>query len=324
MTKPRKELVSVSDTPYYHIVSRCVRRTFLCGYNHQSNTDYEHRKDWIVDRIQLLSALFAIDLCSYAIMSNHYHLVIHINPEKAESWSNKEVAERWTALFQGPLLIQQWLNGSTLNKHQQQTVSDIIGVWRERLSNLSWYMKCLNESIARKANKEDNSTGHFWESRYKSQALKTDQALLACMAYVDLNPIRAKQADTPESSDYTSIQERIKPKWNLKKAIKQQVQQKALPAIADSMASKLTPAQLMPLDSQNPNGLPFNLIDYLELVDWTGRIIRADKRGYIKQTTPPILERLAVNDNDWLINSNRFERVFNTRFNRQHNKANPS
>ena len=324
MTKPRKELVSVSDTPYYHIVSRCVRRTFLCGYDHQSNTDYEHRKDWIVDRIQLLSALFAIDLCSYAIMSNHYHLVIHINPEKAESWSNKEVAERWTALFQGPLLIQQWLNGSTLNKHQQQTVSDIIGVWRERLSNLSWYMKCLNESIARKANKEDNCTGHFWESRYKSQALKTDQALLACMAYVDLNPIRAKQADTPESSDYTSIQERIKPKWNLKKAIKQQVQQKALPAIADSMASKLTPAQLMPLDSQNPNGLPFNLIDYLELVDWTGRIIRADKRGYIKQTTPPILERLAVNDNDWLINSNRFERVFNTRFNRQRNKANPS
>ena len=84
MTKPRKELVSVSDTPYYHIVSRCVRRTFLCGYDHQSNTDYEHRKDWIVDRIQLLSALFAIDLCSYAIMSNHYHLVIHINPEKAE------------------------------------------------------------------------------------------------------------------------------------------------------------------------------------------------------------------------------------------------
>ena len=93
MTKPRKDLVSVSDTPYYHIVSRCVRRTFLCGYDRQTNTDYEHRKQWIVDRIQLLSSLFSIDLCSYAIMSNHYHLVVHINPEEAESWDSKEVAE---------------------------------------------------------------------------------------------------------------------------------------------------------------------------------------------------------------------------------------
>ena len=172
MTKPRKDLVSISDTPYYHIVSRCVRRTFLCGYDHQTNTDYEHRKEWIVDRIQLLSSLFSIDLCSYAIMSNHYHLVVHINPEEAESWSDKEVAERWTTLFQGPLLVQQWLSGTALNKPQQQTVNDIIAIWRERLSNLSWYMKCLNEPIARKANKEDNCTGHFWESRYKSHSFK--------------------------------------------------------------------------------------------------------------------------------------------------------
>ena len=141
MTKPRKELVSISDTPYYHIVSRCVRRTFLCGYDRQTNTDFEHRKQWIVDRIQLLSSLFSIDLCSYAIMSNHYHLVVHINPEEAESWSDQEVAERWTTLFQGPLLVQQWLGETVLNKPQQQTVNDIITVWRERLSSLSWYMK---------------------------------------------------------------------------------------------------------------------------------------------------------------------------------------
>ena len=322
MTKPRKELVSVSDTPYYHIVSRCVRRTFLCGYDRQTDIDYEHRKQWIVDRIQLLSSLFSINLCSYAIMSNHYHLVVHINPEEAESWNNKEVAERWTTLFQGPLLIQQWLNGAILNKPQQQTVNDIIAIWRERLSSLSWYMKCLNEPIARKANKEDNCTGHFWESRYKSQALKTDQALLSCMAYVDLNPIRAKQSNTPESSDYTSIQERIKPKWDLKKAIERQIKQKTLSPITDSMIRKLKPAQLIPLDNQNPKALPFNLIDYLELVDWTGRIIREDKRGYIKQSVPPILERLTVDKHTWLININQFEKVFNTRFNRKQNKVN--
>ena len=203
-------------------------------------------------------------------------------------------------------------------------IRDSITIWRERLSSLSWYMKCLNEPIARKANKEDNCTGHFWESRYKSQALKTEQALLSCMAYVDLNPIRAKQADTPESSDYTSIQERIKPKWNLKEAIKRQVKQKTLSAITNSAFNKLKPAQLMPLDNQNPQTLPLNFKDYLELVDWTGRIIREDKRGYIKQSTPPILERLTMSNNDWLINSNQFEKVFNKHFNQQHRKVNSS
>ena len=330
MTKPRKELVSISDTPYYHIVSRCVRRTFLCGYDRETDTDYEYRKQWIVDRIQLLSSLFCIDLCSYAIMSNHYHLVLHIEPNRSDSWSNREVAKRWTTLYQGPLLVQQWLSGASLNTHQQKTVDDIIDVWRQRLSNLSWYMKCLNEPIARKANKEDNCTGHFWESRYKSQALKTEHALLACMAYVDLNPIRAKRANTPETSDYTSIQERINPKWNLKKAINRQIKQKSISAMTQLDIDNLKPAQLMSFrhQSTNPNAqqpsLPFNFIDYIELVDWTGRIAREDKRGFIKETTPPILERLSINDREWLINSNQFEKIFNKQFNPRQIKANSS
>ena len=317
MTKPRKELVSLDDTPYYHIVSRCVRRTYLCGFYRETQTDYEHRKQWIVDRIQLLSSLFSIDLCSYAVMSNHYHLVIHINPEKSQTLSNLEVAQRWTTLFQGPILVQQWLNGTPLNQAQQDTVNDIITIWRSRLSSLSWYMKCLNEPIARKANKEDNCTGHFWESRYKSQALKTEQALLSCMAYVDLNPVRAKIADTPENSDYTSIQERTKPKWNLEQAIKRQISQKTLSSITDKEIASITPATLMPFKHNNSEGLPFNLIDYLELVDWTGRIIREDKRGHIKHSALPILERLSVDQQECLITSSQFEKVFNQRFNRQ-------
>ena len=89
-------------------------------------------------------------------------------------------------------------------------------------------MKCLNEPIAKQANKEDGCTGHFWEARYKSQALLTEEALLSCMAYVDLNPVRAKMADTPEDSDHTSIQERIKLQFSLADAIKQNTKERIL------------------------------------------------------------------------------------------------
>ena len=163
MTRPRKELISISDTPYYHVVSRCVRRTFLCGFDQQTQQDYEHRRQWIEDRIRLLSSLFAIDICSYAVMSNHYHIVVKLDPQQSSEWSHQEVITRWTSLFKGPLLIQRQQQGGALSPAEQQTVSDIIEVWRERLADLSWFMKCLNEPIAREANKEDSCTGHFWD-----------------------------------------------------------------------------------------------------------------------------------------------------------------
>ena len=111
MPRPRHQLVSISDTPYYHVYSRCVRRAFLCGVDRYSGHSYEHRRQWIEDRIKVLSSLFSIDLCAYAVMSNHYHLVVKLNPAEAEQWSNDDVLERWTAMFRGPLLVQRYRTG---------------------------------------------------------------------------------------------------------------------------------------------------------------------------------------------------------------------
>jgi hypothetical protein len=108
MTRPRKALISLADTPYYHITSRCVRRAFLCGFDHYSGKDYEHRRQWVVDRIRLLASLFAIDVCAYAVMNNHYHLVLKICPEQIEALSDGDVMDRWCALFKGPLIIQRY------------------------------------------------------------------------------------------------------------------------------------------------------------------------------------------------------------------------
>lgn len=179
MTQPRKTLVSVADTPYYHIVSRCVRHSYLCGVDHSSGNNYEHRRQWIVDRIRLLSSLFAIDICSYAVMSNHYHLVVKIDPKQINNLTDQQVIDRWLSLFKGPLLVQRFNAQIPLSKPEVDTVSEIIALWRKRLADLSWFMKCLNQPIARKANLEDQCTGHFWEGRFKSQALLTEEALLS-------------------------------------------------------------------------------------------------------------------------------------------------
>ena len=209
MTRPRKEQISISDTPYYHVVSRCVRRSFLCGTDLTTGKSYEHRRSWIENRIRILSSIFDIEICAYAVMSNHLHIVLKLCPEQADLWTTNDVLERWTSLYKGPRLIQLLMQGDTLDKAEQDAANICIEEYRKRLKDLSWFMKALNEPIARKANKEDGCTGHFWESRFKSQALLTEDALLSCMTYVDLNPVRANMANTPEASDHTSVKERI-------------------------------------------------------------------------------------------------------------------
>jgi REP element-mobilizing transposase RayT len=282
--------------------------------DHYSGQSYEHRRQWVLDRIRLLSSLFAIDICAFAIMSNHYHLVLKVCPNQLDELSTGDIIERWCALFKGSLLIQNYRNGEELEPFERAAVSDIVNVWRSRLASISWFMRCLNQPIARQANLEDKCTGKFWESRFKSQALKSEEALLSCMAYVDLNPVRAGIADTPESSEHTSIRERITSEFDLQKAIDDQTE------CGDLLAfnSPLKPLLLFDnrLTSQLQSGIPFGFEEYLALVDWTGRIIRSDKRGHIDDRLPPILSRLEISLEQWRLNTTQFETLHPKRFNR--------
>ncbi|MGY3867865.1 transposase [Aeromonas bivalvium] len=288
MTIARSRQISLADTPYYHVVSRCVRRAFLCGQDDHSGQSYEHRRQWVADKLGQLSQVFAIGICAYAVMSNHYHLVLKVQADIAHEWSEREVAERWARLFQWPLLVRRWHQGETLITPERDVVHQLIAQWRERLYSISWLVRLLNESLAREANQEDGCKGHFWEGRFKSQALLTESALLACMAYVDLNPIRAGIAHTLEESDYTSIQQRI-----------------------DATTEEVTPSPwLLPFSTKGESeALPYGFTDYLALVDWTGRAIRADKRGYIPDTLSPILQRLGLDESLWLKQVALFRRL---------------
>jgi REP element-mobilizing transposase RayT len=298
MPKPRKALVLLEETPYYHCVSRCVRRAFLCGVDSLTGKSYEHRRQWIVDRLKQLTDSFAIDNCAYSVMSNHYHVILHVDSDRAKGWSELEVIERWQRLFSLPVIVQRYLAKAPISQAERDTVSELLTKWRIRLHDISWFMRCINEPIARQANKEDGCTGRYWEGRYKSQALLDEKALAACMTYVDLNPLRAGLAETPEQSEYTSIKERS---HRFKKS-------------PDRAEESSAPSGLLPFAGyprqDRPKGLPFRLKDYLELVDWTGRAILENKQGYIPIHHPPVLERLQVDPKHWLYMTQHFESRF--------------
>jgi len=131
----------------------------------------------------------------------------------------------------------------------------------------------------------------MWEGRFKSQALLDEAALAACMTYVDLNPIRAKIATTPENSHRTSIQQRIN-------AAKKGKQPLNLAFFIDNPRLNM------------PKGLPFELSDYIQLVELTGRCMREDKRGYIDNNQAAILTRLSISAENWLKIKNQFTTLF--------------
>ena len=329
----RGEYLDPNAVQVVHVTSRCVRQAFLCGFDLHSRRSYEHRRQWIRDRLEFLASIFGVDCLTYSIMNNHIHLVLRSRPDVVETWSREEIARRWLKLCpQRKTADGQPAKPTDAELNSIVNDSRRVAELRRRLSDISWWMGRLCEKIARQANREDQCTGRFWEGRYKAQLLLDEASLLACAVYVDLNPIRAALAKTPETSNYTGAKDRIddlvlagKPKRGPKKG-------KA------SRASRLTRWErsrrrkksgwMSPLEIDertDPIGaaashsgrraslkgfLSIPLTRYLELLDWTGRQLRSGKRGSIPATLSPILSRLGIETKRWCELVSRFSRLF--------------
>lgn len=277
MTSPRRQLVDPTTPGYFHCVTRCVRRAFLCGMDAHSGDSFEHRKAWVEARILELGAIFAVAVYAYAVMSNHVHVVVYVDPDAARAWTDDEIGARWARLFPIRLPDGSVDELATRNRAEATTGNpERVAVCRERLASLSWFMRCLNEPIARRANKEDACIGRFWEGRFKCQALLDDAALLACMSYVDLNPVRSSVANDLTDSHHTSAKRRVE-------ASEGDVGKPLRPVVG----SVPGPPSLL------------SEVDYLALVDWTGRQARADKRGVIAESSPSILGRIGMDARSW-------------------------
>jgi len=281
MTTARRDTVDEEEVCIYHCYSRCVRRAYLFGYDAYTGKCYDHRKDWIRERLKFLSKIFTIDMLEYALMSTHTHSMVRTRPDILQTLSGEEVARRWLKLYPPRDLVNRKAEIRVLAQDQER-----IAELRKRLGSISWYMKSLNEYIARRANKEDDCKGRFWEGRFKCQRLRDDSAVLGCAVYVALNPVRAKAAETPEASDYTGVQERI----------------------------RTAPEELWLAPVENTGDregfLSMSLPEYLTLVDETGREMRDGKRGSIPKHLEPLLVRTGISPGHWLRTVQHFRKWF--------------
>ena len=338
MPRPlRAEVFDPKEVCVVHCVQRCVRRAFLTGFDKDSGKDYQYRREWIRERMEKLASVFGIDCLTYAILSNHLHVVLRSRPDVVETWSDKQVALRWLQIFPGKRIDEQLGDPTTVDVEALANDKERLAEIRVRLSDISWYMRALCEPVARIANKEDQCTGSFWEGRFKPTRILDEASLLACCMYVDLNPIRAAMAENLEESQYTSAFDRI----GSIKGKKMASSAAAMKAISREEAAKIlkdtTPKQradrrkearkrkgsmvlrdawLSPL-TLNERGTPgpassksglrasdkgflsMTSEDYIALLDWTGREGKPSKQGKIPAELAPILQRLGIEGSMW-------------------------
>ena len=205
----RSEQFRHDEIAIVHCVQRCVRRAFLAGIDDVSGIDYSYRREWIRRRFESLASVFAIDILTYAILSNHLHVILRSRPDVLANLSDEEVAIRWLRVFPGHRMEEQLAEPSKTDVQRVVADPDQLAMIRTRLSDISWFMRALAEPIARMANAQDECTGRFWEGRFKAQRIVDDAGLLACAMYVDLNPVRAAMAESLEKSIHTSVYDRI-------------------------------------------------------------------------------------------------------------------
>ena len=300
MTMPRRQLVDVAVTRYYHCISRCVRRAFLCGEG------VTHRRAWIEARLELLANQFAVSVCGFAILDNHLHVLCRLDPGIADAWSDEEVVRRWISVYppscldaDNPATLQAWIDSTCQDPAR-------VARYRQRMQDLGWFMKALKEPLARLANKEDGCKGTFWEARYKSIVILDEQALLATCTYIDLNPVAAGIAKVPESSPHTSIKQRVDHARTTGALDILQAAAKAQSVAAARIEADLEQSHwLCPLQDRRSVGLAregmlpgLSLSGYLALVDWTARVRRKGK-ARITEEVAGIMARLGTTAEYW-------------------------
>lgn len=322
----RAEVYSPQEIAVVHVMNRVVRRCFLMGDDPLTGRNFDHRKLWIENRLRLFAANFGIDLLNFAILSNHFHLVLRSRPDVVATWDDTQVSQRWLQLCP----VRKRSDGSAEIPTEAELNSirrnpDRLIEIRDRLSDISWWMRLLDQYIAERANREEDESGKFWQNRFVGTRLLDEASILACSAYVDLNPIRAAIAETIELSDHTSAQLRARAIAEEASSTKDEQPESSVTAASARPDAFIAPVQIdalrdalgaQPSSSaarcSDKGFLEMTAADYLSLLDWTSQHAAGGKKGVVTPSvaTPPILARLGLKPEAWLVLTRKFGRMF--------------
>jgi hypothetical protein len=327
----------------YHCWNRFVRQLYLAGVDPITGVDRSARKQWFLQRLRELAEIFLVDVLTHSILSTHFHLILRNRPDLAEAITDEDVVRRWRALY--PHRRNADGTPAELAPHEiRLELQDPkqVAEWRRRLADISWFMKCFSEELAKNANAEDGVCGAFFAHRFKCKRLEDEAAVVACSVYIDLNEIRALLAETPEDSRHSSIGHRSQGRrarsrdaiegattlgaaclpgvdLNVECARRGDADYWHCPVHEGAAVACLAPhGRAAEFHTDLPPGrrltrygfLPVTLDQYLSLVDWSGRQARAGKAGVIPATLAPILERLGVRAEQWCAVTEQFDSWF--------------
>jgi REP element-mobilizing transposase RayT len=318
---------SPDEIAIVHVMNRVVRGYFLMGADPLTGKNYDHRKKWIESLLQRFAAIFGIDLLCFAIMSNHFHLILRSRPDVVETWDSTEVARRWMLLC--PKRKEK--DGSA--KEPSEAELNVIRndakklkQIRRRLSDISWWMRLLCQRVAQNANREEEApAGKFWQNRFRSVRLLDEEAILACAAYVDLNPIRAAMAEKLEESQHTSVLLRLEtladdcqpvanpqpPSVGAEECVGSRPDSMLSPVEIDELHDTLGAQPCSTGDRCSQKGfLPMSAMAYVQLLDWTARQLATGKPGCTPADAPPILKRLRLEPTVWCTLVSQFRSLF--------------
>jgi REP element-mobilizing transposase RayT len=341
--RPRSQVIDETKVGVYHVWNRCIRKMYLFGADRYSGRDYTSRKALLQQRLQELSAIFAVDACVWAMLSNHFHLIVRNRPDLAQQYSDEEVAIRWWYLY--PERRDEQGRPAPPTPVEIRSIVETPGrieVLRKRLSSISWFMKSLEEWLAKRINAMDKHRGHLWQDRYGCRNLLTEGAILVCSIYIDINEIQAGLAACPADSRNTSAYLRILAQILRRERAAAEADEGAPPRIQLDYQFSDPDIWLCPLDTQDRSPLlsvpgtatanqpwdpqelekleaasvakrwrhgflPVTVEQYLEILERSVGALAAESREAVEQWLAPVLEPLGIRVEAWFAMLAHFE-----------------
>jgi hypothetical protein len=245
-------------------------------------------------------------------LSPEWCLILRNRPDVVAQWEDAEVARRWLMICP-PARCKGKAAPPTEAEIQSICRCPIkLAEIRRRLGDISWWVRLLNQRVAQRANREEEESGRFWQDRYRAIRLLDEEALISCMAYVDLNPLRAGMTDRIENSEHTSIKRRIECSHPKPRQTANESRDACLARLTlDETNAPIGPAVSESGSRCSDKGvLPMSLNDYLELLDWTARQVIPGKRGATPPNMPPVLRRLGIGLESWAELVEGFDKTF--------------